>query len=135
MSEIAGLVENAAGAGYVPVASVGDVPPGWILKVVAGGREVALANRDGRFYALDNSCTHAGGPLAHNRLSPDCTVECSWHNSLFDVRTGEVVSGPARKPAKTYQVQVSGGKVYVLVGTGRPPPVPAGPAPEASSDG
>jgi nitrite reductase/ring-hydroxylating ferredoxin subunit len=135
VSDLAGLVETEVPAGFVAVASVGDVPPGWVLKVVAGGREVALANRDGRFYAVDNSCTHAGGPLAHNRLSPDCTIECPWHNSVFDVRTGEVVSGPARKPAKTYPVQVSGGKVYVLVGTGRPPPLPTGPTPEASSDG
>lgn len=124
MSETAGLVESAIPAGYLAVASVGDVPPGWVLKVVAGGREVALANRDGRFYALDNSCTHAGGPLAHNRLSRDCTVECSWHNSVFDVRTGEVVSGPARKPVRTYPVEVLDGRVYVLVGTGRPPSSP-----------
>lgn len=135
MSEVAGLVETPVPAGYVPVASESDVPPGWVLKVLAGGREVALANRNGQFYAVDNSCTHAGGPLAHNRLSPDCTVECSWHNSVFDVRTGEVVAGPARKPAKTYPVQVSEGRVWVLVGTGRPPPVPTGPSPEASSDG
>lgn len=134
MTDSTALVDAPATAGYVPVASVGDVPPGWVLKIVSGGREIALANRDGEYFALDNSCTHAGGPLAHNRLSPDCTVECSWHNSVFDLRTGAVVAGPARKPAKTYPVQVSEGRVWILVGTGRPA-VPNGPSPEASSDG
>lgn len=114
-------------AGFVPVAASADVPSGWVLRTSAGGREIALANRDGEFYAVDNYCTHAGGPLAHNRLGPDCTLECHWHNSVFDVRTGEVVSGPARKPVKTYPAQVVDGTVYVSV-TGRPAaPDPGGP--------
>lgn len=130
----AALTETAPAPGFVPVAGAGDVPPGWVLRVSAAGRDIALANRDGEFYAVDNSCTHAGGPLAHNRLSPGCTLECPWHNSQFDVRTGEVVAGPARKPARTYPVQVVGATVYVSV-AGTRPPVPAGPAVAAASDG
>lgn len=110
----ADIVTEAA-PGFVAVASAADVPSGWVLRTMAGGREIALANRDGQFHALDNSCSHAGGPLAHNKLGPDCTLECAWHNSVFDVRTGAVVSGPARKPVKTYPVQIVDGTVYVSV--------------------
>ena len=124
-----------APAGFVPVAASGDIPSGWVLRTSAGGREIALANRDGEFYAVDGYCTHAGGPLAHNRLGSDCTLECPWHNSVFDVRTGEVVSGPARKPVKTYPAQVVDGTVYVSV-AGRPadPDPAARPDPQRTAD-
>ncbi|HEX2054270.1 MAG TPA: non-heme iron oxygenase ferredoxin subunit [Actinomycetota bacterium] len=133
MTEIG--VTQAPLAGLVAVAEVADLPAGWVLRVVASGREIALANRDGEFFAMDNACTHAGGPLAHNRLGADCTLECPWHNSLFDVRTGEVVAGPARKPARTYPVQVRDGRVYVSVAGIRPAVPAAEPPAGAEFDG
>ncbi len=119
MSHVTGLT-NAAPAGFIAVAPVGDVPPGWVLRVSAGGRDIALSNVDGQFHALDNSCTHAGGPLAPNHLSPACTLECPWHNSVFDAATGEVVAGPARKPVRAYRVEVIDGVVYVSVDAAKP---------------
>ena len=128
------VAQIAGPVGYVPVARTADIPPGWVLRIVAGGREIALANRNGEFYAVDNSCTHAGGPLAHNRLGSECTLECPWHNSVFDVRTGEPLSGPARKPLRTYPVEVRDDRIYVAV-TGQPALVEASPPAGASSDG
>ena len=129
------LAEKSAPAGFLAVARIGDVPPGWVLRTSAGGRDIALSNQEGKFYALDNSCTHAGGPLAPNRLSPACTLECPWHGSVFDARTGAVVSGPAIKAAKSYPVQVHEATVYVSVDPSRPVPVPTGPPPSSSTDG
>ncbi|HEX2149408.1 MAG TPA: non-heme iron oxygenase ferredoxin subunit [Actinomycetota bacterium] len=100
---------------YIAVAQTGDVPPGWVLKVQVGNREVALSNCDGTFSALDNFCTHAGGPLGNNRLGDGCQLECSWHNAQFDARTGAVISGPARKPLRKYTVKVKDGTVYVAI--------------------
>ncbi len=105
--------QSAPSPTFVPVASVDDVPRGWVLKVQVGTRSIALANCDGTFYALDNTCTHAGGPLGDNRLHRDCLVECPWHNSVFDVRTGEARGGPGRKPQPTYPVRVQGRTVYI----------------------
>jgi nitrite reductase/ring-hydroxylating ferredoxin subunit len=102
-------------AGLVAVAGVDDVPPGWVLKTRLGSQEIALANCGGTFHALENSCTHAGGPLGDNRLKEACSLECPWHNSVFDVRTGEAVRGPARKPLKKYEVVVDDGTVFVAV--------------------
>lgn len=99
----------------VAVASVSDVPPGWIMRVTVGLRELALANDDGEFYALDNACSHSAGPLGDNRLRNGCLVECPWHKAVFDVRTGETVRGPARKPQRTYPVTVEGDTVYVAL--------------------
>ncbi|MDQ4149176.1 MAG: non-heme iron oxygenase ferredoxin subunit [Actinomycetota bacterium] len=99
----------------IPVAPVDDIPPGWVLRAKVGGREVAIANCDGEVHALDNSCTHAAGPLGDNRLHEGCKLECPWHNSIFDAQTGEVVRGPARKPLRTYRTLVKTGVVYVDV--------------------
>lgn len=101
--------------GFVAVASVDDVPPGWVLKTRVGAREIAVANHEGSFFAMDNACTHAGGPLGNNRLQDGCHLECPWHGATFDVRSGEVQSGPARKPVRTYQVKLEDGVVFVAL--------------------
>ena len=90
-------------ARLVHVAALADVPLGWVLKVRLGSR----------IYVVDNSCTHAGGPVGDTRLKEGCFVECPWHNSVFDARTGAVVRGPARKELKTYDVTVQDGKIFV----------------------
>jgi 3-phenylpropionate/trans-cinnamate dioxygenase ferredoxin subunit len=126
---------NPAPPGFFAVAEVADVPPGWVLRTSAGGRDIALANQDGELYALDNSCTHAGGPLAPNRLNPGCALRCPWHSSVFDVRTGEVVSGPAKKAARAYPVEVHQGRVYVCVDQNARVPGPTAPSQGAVVDG
>ncbi len=115
MSTLPGPPEAIARGRLVRVAAVEDVPPGWVLKVRLGSREIALANCGGAFLAIDNACTHAGGPLGDGRLKEGCSVECSWHNSVFDARTGEVLRGPARKPVRTYPVTVEDGGVFVAL--------------------
>ena len=102
--------------GSVAVASIADVPAGWVLKVQIGPRRIALANCDGTFWALDDVCSHAGGPLGDNRLKDGCLLECPWHNAAFDARTGEIVRVPARKSQPMYQVEVRDGTVFVATG-------------------
>ena len=97
----------------VAVASLGDVPPGWVLRVQVGARAIAVANLDGALYAFDDACSHAGGPLGDNRIKDGCFVECPWHNAVFDVRTGQPVTGPARKPLSLYPVEVLDGVIHV----------------------
>ena len=56
---------------------------------------VGIANVDRSYYAIGNICTHLGGPLNEGKLE-GYDVECPWHGSKFDVRTGE----PTRPPAQ-----------------------------------
>ena len=68
------------------------------MKEVQVNREaVCLVNLDGKYYAIGNICTHMGGPLAEGKLE-GYVVQCPWHGSRFDVRSGEVVRRPAMRP-------------------------------------
>lgn len=100
---------------FQPVAKKSDVPSGQVRVVNAGGRSIALANVDGEFYAIDNVCTHDGGPLGAGQLFGS-EVECPRHGARFDVLTGAVRALPAVRPVRTYPVRVDGEEVSVDVG-------------------
>lgn len=94
-------------AEYVKIAKTTDVAEGKPFCVVADGKKLALFKVEGKYYAVDNTCTHRNGPLCKGALSGD-VVQCPWHGSKFNVKTGEVVGGPAKTPIKHYKVRVAG---------------------------
>ncbi len=94
------------------VARVTDVPPGTGKVVRAGNTVLALFNLGGTFYALDNRCTHVGGPLGEGTVE-GTQVTCPWHGSIFEITTGEVVEPPARRPVATFRATVEGDDVLV----------------------
>lgn len=98
----------------VRVASVADIASGTGRMVQAGEATIALFNVGGTFYAIDNRCTHVGGPLSQGRLSEN-VVTCPWHGSRFDVTTGQVVGPPARRPVQAYPARVQGDGVFVEI--------------------
>ncbi len=101
-------------AGFVKVAKTGDVALGSAKMVEAGGKKIAIFNVEGKYYAIDNTCTHRGGPLAEGALEGK-EVTCPWHGAVFDVTTGEVLGPPAPKPVSRYDVRVSGKDIEVEV--------------------
>jgi nitrite reductase/ring-hydroxylating ferredoxin subunit/hemoglobin-like flavoprotein len=86
--------------------------PGQMKRVKVDGKEVAVYNVAGEFYATQNDCTHVGGPLNQGTLE-DNIVTCPWHGSCFDVKNGSVQCGPATKPLTTYRVTVAGDRLRV----------------------
>ena len=86
---------------------VADLKPGRPTLVVVDDEDVAVFNINGAFYATQNACTHAEGPLNEGDIEGS-QVTCPWHASVFDVRDGSVVVGPAADPLKTYTVVVEG---------------------------
>lgn len=76
------------------VAQTADVPPGTGRTVEVNGIWIALFNIDGTFYAIDNTCPHAGGPLGEGKIREGGVVECPWHGWRFNVATGQRVGNP-----------------------------------------
>lgn len=99
---------------HIKVAQIDQLPPGKGLLVKVKGREVALFNIDGSFYALSNSCSHSTGPLAEGRLYGQI-VTCPWHGAQFDVKTGKPCSGPATTPVAIYAVRIEGSSILIEV--------------------
>ncbi len=97
---------------FVRVAAVSELPdPGKTL-VEVDGDLVALFHVAGRFHAIDDVCTHDGGPLVDGELA-DHTIACPRHGAKFDIRTGAALTMPAVRPTRSHEVKVEDGQVYV----------------------
>lgn len=77
------------------------------------GRRLVLARSETGYSVFDDRCTHRGGSLAGGVLIGG-TVQCLWHGSQFDVTTGRVSCGPAKKPVTVYRVEEKRGKVWLV---------------------
>jgi nitrite reductase (NADH) small subunit len=98
---------------WIRVAAVDEIPPGHGKELVAGDRVVAIFNVDGRFFALDGVCPHAGGPLGEGRLQ-GCIVTCPWHGWQFDVTTGQHCLNANLRHA-SFAVRIEGDDLFVEI--------------------
>ena len=96
----------------VTVASASELKPDEMKAVNVNGKPILLVNLNGTFYAIGNICTHMGCPLSKGTLK-DENIECVCHGSMFDIKTGKVIRGPAETPEQKYLVKVENGKVLV----------------------
>ena len=97
--------------GFRKVLAVSDVSPGSGRAVTIDGKEIAVFNVDGAFYAITNDCPHRGGPLAEGKLD-GAVVSCPWHGWQFDVRAACFVVNPASK-IESYEVRVENGDILI----------------------
>ncbi|TLZ69709.1 MAG: Rieske 2Fe-2S domain-containing protein [Methanobacteriota archaeon] len=92
-----------------------DLPPGKMTMAKLGTQEVMIGNVGGRFYAIDEICTHEGGPL-HEGTLEGTTVTCPWHEGQYSIETGE--ANPETdwvRDTKSFPTQVRDGWVWVDV--------------------
>jgi len=80
--------------------------------VTPGGVPILLVRTSERIFALNETCTHLGGPLAEGKLE-GTSVRCPWHGSRFCLEDGSVLEGPATFAERTFEVRVRGGKIEV----------------------
>jgi 3-phenylpropionate/trans-cinnamate dioxygenase ferredoxin subunit len=104
---------------FVKVASTSDVPAGKMKMVKVGEDEVLIADVGGKYYAIDNRCTHARGSLSEGSLEGSI-VTCPKHGSKFDVTSGKAVQGPKiaffklkAKDERTFEIKVEGPDILV----------------------
>jgi nitrite reductase/ring-hydroxylating ferredoxin subunit len=100
---------------FVQVANRSQVPDDTVLAVQADGKNLVLVNLKGQFFALDDYCPHEGAPLSDGQIVGD-EIECPWHSSHFDIRTGRVTMDPAVSDVPTYKVRVTGDTIEVEIG-------------------
>jgi nitrite reductase/ring-hydroxylating ferredoxin subunit len=96
------------------VARAAELPPGSARCVEIDGRKIAVFNVSGHLYAIDDTCTHRGGPLSEGDVEGH-VVTCPWHGGQFDLETGSVRRPPPARPVATYRVVLEGDQVKVEV--------------------
>lgn len=101
-------------AEFAKVASASEIAPGQARLINVKGKEIALFNIEGTFFALDNACPHEEGPLAEGEIEGH-EVTCPWHGARFDIRTGEVLCAPAYDDVARYNVRVTGTDIEVEI--------------------
>ena len=98
------------------VCSESDVAPGGMKKFTVGGIDILVVNAGGTYYAVDDTCTHAGASLAEGTLDGDtgCTIVCGWHKAEFDCTTGKLSKFPAPvRDLGSYKVTSESGSLFV----------------------
>ncbi|MGE3274416.1 MAG: Rieske (2Fe-2S) protein [Vicinamibacterales bacterium] len=99
----------------VPCGKTADVTPGELVLFEVAGQRIAVANVDGRFFAIDDTCTHEQCSLAELGILEGTVVTCGCHGAQFDVTTGAVLAPPARSPVKTFAVHAHDGALHVEI--------------------
>ena len=106
------------------VATIAEVPPGQHKKVHVKGRDIALFNLAGTYYALGDRCPHESGSLCAGKVvglalsdepgkyrleRPGEFVKCPWHGWEFDIRTGQSYCDPVKTRVRVYESHVEKG--------------------------
>lgn len=99
---------------FVRAARKDEIPAGTIREFQVDGKTIALANVDGKFHAINNTCLHRGGPLGEGELAGK-VVTCPWHGWQYDVTTGKVTANPA-VGVETYAIELHGEDIFVDIG-------------------
>lgn len=102
------------GSAFEPVASLGELPEGTVMqRVRSSGDAICLVRQNGQISALSDICTHQHFSMSEGDLLPDGTLQCAWHGTRYDCRTGEVKQVPATSPLPVFQVRLDGDTVLV----------------------
>lgn len=97
---------------FYKAADIADLEDDGLYPIEVDGEPVCLAKIDGAIYAFTDNCTHISGPLSEGELE-GCMLTCPWHGARFDIRTGQVVRGPARQALATFPVKIDGSEVFI----------------------
>ena len=98
---------------FVRAASLDEIPSGGGKLIEIEGIRIALFFLDDQYYAIEDVCTHDGGPLVEGEIVNGCQVQCPRHGARFDIRTGAAVSLPAFSPTNIFDVRVEGDELWI----------------------
>jgi len=96
------------------VATSNELKTNQMKLIHVNNKRIVIARTEDGCVAFDDHCTHKGGSLAGGSMICG-TVQCPWHGSQFDLKTGAVKSGPAKEKIKTYQINESNNEIYMAL--------------------
>lgn len=97
---------------WILAAHIADLSDRNVLGLLLKDKNIAIYRLPDGIFATDNICTHQHAYMSDGYIDGDC-VECPLHQALFNIRTGIVVAGPAKKPLPVYHVKLEGDSIYI----------------------
>jgi 3-phenylpropionate/trans-cinnamate dioxygenase ferredoxin component len=108
------LIRADEESAFEAVASLGELAEGTLLqRVRSTGDSICLVRHNGEISALSDICTHQHFSMSQGDLLGDGTLQCAWHGTRYDCRTGEVKQVPATSPLPVYQIRLEGDTILV----------------------
>ena len=99
--------------GRIIAGRTSEITPGKMIKVSIDGRDILVANINGKYCAIDDSCTHSGSSLSEGKLE-GCTITCGWHSAEFNCETGKFLKFPMKlRDLTSYNIVVESDSVFV----------------------
>ncbi len=102
-------------AEFVTVGKADEIAEGEAKAFPVNGQEIAVSRVDGALVAFSDICTHRQCNLSLGGEIDGTTIECECHGSVFDMKTGAVIDGPATEPVATFEVRDEGGDLQIGV--------------------
>ncbi len=103
------------GSRFVTVGKAADIKPGELAAFEVEGVRIAVANSNGRLFAIGDTCTHEQCSLAEEGTLEGTVVTCGCHGAQFDVTTGAVLAPPALEPVEAYPLRIEQGSLVIEV--------------------
>lgn len=98
------------------IAKLNEIPYNRCKLFEIEGKKIAVYNIAGKIYAADAECTHMKGPLCKGRTivqEGKPYIQCPWHGAVFDLETGQAMSGPTKNPIKVYRIKIENEEIYL----------------------
>ncbi len=97
---------------WVTVAAVGDITPGDCKIVELEDTPVAIYNLDGKYFAVEDLCSHDGGDLAGGAIEGDQVI-CPRHGARFCIRTGQALTPPAYEDIHSFPLRITADQIQI----------------------
>jgi 3-phenylpropionate/trans-cinnamate dioxygenase ferredoxin subunit len=99
---------------FIAVCKTTDIPDPGKATFKLDGQFVVIFHLEGEFYALDDRCTHDGGPLGEGIID-GYQIICPRHGARFDICTGQAMTMPAARATSAHEVKIEGDRVWVRI--------------------
>jgi len=99
---------------WIAVAGTEELNPGKMKRVDIEGGRILLANVEGEYYAVDDTCSHEDASLYLGCLEGDM-IKCSLHGARFSLKTGAAMDEPADEPIATYAVKIEEQQIWIKI--------------------
>jgi 3-phenylpropionate/trans-cinnamate dioxygenase ferredoxin subunit len=100
---------------WIDAGSTAQLADGQTLSIADGRRMIAVVRSEGRFFAVEDICTHDGAPLTGGQVE-GAVIVCPRHGARFCLRTGEALTPPAYEPVRVFETKIEGGHVWIRTG-------------------